>query len=155
ADRGAGDADLGEASAQGRLAGDEARPPRRAALLGVIVGEHHALAGDAVDVWRVVAHQPKSIGADVRRRGCLVAFRSAEPLRAAAVARRRALATRLPSMLRQRAATCCLTADRAALLRCYFAASQHRASRVAALCSWCPPFSNDVAKADMAGTVSE
>ena len=57
--------DLGEARAQGRLAGDEGRAARRAALLGVVVGEHHAFAGDAVDVRRAVAHQAERIGADV------------------------------------------------------------------------------------------
>jgi hypothetical protein len=66
ADRRAGNADLREARALGRLSGDEGRPARRAAVLRVIVGEHHALMGDAVDVRRLVADQPKRIGADVR-----------------------------------------------------------------------------------------
>ena len=57
--------DLGEAGAQRRLAGDEGRPPRRAALLGIVVGEHHAFLGDAVDVGRAVAHEAQRIGADV------------------------------------------------------------------------------------------
>jgi hypothetical protein len=35
-------------------------------LLAVIVEEHDAVAGDAVDVRRVVAHQPMRIRADVR-----------------------------------------------------------------------------------------
>ncbi|MNV72989.1 hypothetical protein D3C71_1661120 [compost metagenome] len=39
------DADLGQAGAHRMLAGDEGRAPRRAALLAVIVGEHHALFG--------------------------------------------------------------------------------------------------------------
>jgi hypothetical protein len=57
-------ANLGKAGAQGRLPGDEARPARRAALLGVVVGEHHALAADAIDVRRPVTHHAKRIGAD-------------------------------------------------------------------------------------------
>jgi hypothetical protein len=34
-------------------------------LLGVVVGEHHAFARDAIDVRRLVAHQTERIGADV------------------------------------------------------------------------------------------
>jgi transposase len=45
-----------QARAQCRLACDERRASSRAALLGVIVGEPHAFAGDAVDVRRPVAH---------------------------------------------------------------------------------------------------
>ena len=37
----------------------------RAALLGVVVGEHHAFPGDAVDVRRAVAHHADRVGADV------------------------------------------------------------------------------------------
>ena len=65
ADRRAGNADLAQAGAQADLAGDEGRAARRAAVLGVVVGEHHAFLGDAVDVRRLVAHQPAGIGADV------------------------------------------------------------------------------------------
>ena len=57
--------DLGEPGAQRRLTGDERRSPRRAALLGVVVDEHHAFLGDPVDVRRLVAHQAVRIGADV------------------------------------------------------------------------------------------
>ncbi len=57
AQRGAGQAHLGQAGAQTVLAGDERGAPRRAALLGVVVGEDHAFLGDAVDVGRPVAHQ--------------------------------------------------------------------------------------------------
>ncbi len=64
-DRGAGNADLGETRAQYRLTGDERRTPSRAALLGVIVREHHAFFGDAVDVRRAVTHEAECIGADV------------------------------------------------------------------------------------------
>ena len=56
-ERGAGQADLGQARAQPVLAGDERRPAGGAALLGVVVGEHHAFLGHAVDVGRLVAHQ--------------------------------------------------------------------------------------------------
>ena len=55
----AGNADLGQAGAQADLAGDEGRAARRAAVLGVVVGEHHAFLGDAVDVRRLVAHQAR------------------------------------------------------------------------------------------------
>ncbi len=40
---GAGQADLAEAGPEHALAGDERRAAGRAALLGVVVGEHHAL----------------------------------------------------------------------------------------------------------------
>ena len=65
ADRSAGRADLGQAGAQAGLAGDERRAARRAAVLRVIVGEHHAFLGDAVDVRRLVAHHAERVGADV------------------------------------------------------------------------------------------
>ena len=58
--RGARQADLGQAGAQAGLAGDERRPAGGAALLGVVVGEHHAFLGDAVDVGRLIAHQAAS-----------------------------------------------------------------------------------------------
>jgi hypothetical protein len=53
AERRARQADLGVAGAQTGLAGDERRAARRAALLGVVVGEHHAFARDAIDVRRL------------------------------------------------------------------------------------------------------
>jgi len=65
ADRCAGDPDLRQTGAQRRLAGNERRSSGRTALVGVVVGEHHAFAGDAVDVGRPIAHQPEGIGADV------------------------------------------------------------------------------------------
>ena len=49
-----------------RLTGDEGRSSSRAALLRVVVGEHHAFAGDAVDIRRAVPHQAERIGTDVR-----------------------------------------------------------------------------------------
>jgi hypothetical protein len=39
--------------------------PRSAALIGVVVCEYHAFAGDTVDVRRAVTHQPERVGADV------------------------------------------------------------------------------------------
>ena len=65
ADGGARHADLGEAGADRVLAGDETGAARRAALLGVIVGEGHALMADAVDVLGGVAHHAKTVAADV------------------------------------------------------------------------------------------
>ena len=56
---------LGEARADRRLPGDESRPARRAALLGVGVGEDGALAGEPVDVGRPITHHPAVVGADV------------------------------------------------------------------------------------------
>jgi hypothetical protein len=63
--RSAGQADLQQAGANGRLAGDEGRAPCRAGLLAIIVGEDRAFAGDAVDIGRPVAHHPAVVGADV------------------------------------------------------------------------------------------
>ena len=61
----AGQADLGEAGADRRLAGDEGGAAGGAALLAVPVGEQRALLGDAVDVGRPVAHHAVVVGADV------------------------------------------------------------------------------------------
>ena len=58
-------ADLQQAGAEARLAGDERRAPRRAGLLGVVVGEDRAFLRDAVDVGRAVAHHAAVVGADV------------------------------------------------------------------------------------------
>src|SRR6516165_12314745 len=43
------------------LTGDERCAPGSAALLGVVIGETHALLGDAVDIGCLVAHQPVRI----------------------------------------------------------------------------------------------
>jgi hypothetical protein len=51
-------ADLGEARADRRLAGDESGAARGAALLPVPVGEQRAFLGDAIDVGRPVAMMP-------------------------------------------------------------------------------------------------
>jgi hypothetical protein len=56
ADRGARQADLGQAGADRRLPGDESDAPGGAALLAVPVGEHRAFLAKAVDVRRAVAH---------------------------------------------------------------------------------------------------
>src|SRR5262245_23624077 len=65
AERGARQADLGQACAQARLAGDEGGAPGGAALFAVRVCEHHALARHAVDVRRPVSHDAERVGADV------------------------------------------------------------------------------------------
>ena len=57
--------DLGQAGADGRLAGDESGATGRAALLAVPVGEQGAFFGDAVDIRRLVAHHAHVVGADV------------------------------------------------------------------------------------------
>ena len=66
AHRRAGEAHLGEAGADAMLAGQERGATCRARLLAVVVQELDALAADAVDVGRLVAHQAVRIGADVR-----------------------------------------------------------------------------------------
>src|SRR6516225_735686 len=47
------------------LTGDERCAPGRAALLGVIIGETHALLGDAIDIGCLVAHQPMRIATEI------------------------------------------------------------------------------------------
>src|SRR5882672_10726011 len=59
------DADLEQAGAIATLPGDERGAARRAGLLRVEVGEDRTLFGDAVDVWRAVAHHAAVVGADV------------------------------------------------------------------------------------------
>ena len=61
----AGLADRGHAGADRQLAGDEVGASRRAACLGVVVGEHHALGGDLVEVRRAARHHAAVVGADV------------------------------------------------------------------------------------------
>jgi hypothetical protein len=48
---------IGLTCADGQLAGDEVCTTRRAARLGVIVGEHHALRGQPVEVGRQSGRQ--------------------------------------------------------------------------------------------------
>ena len=62
---GGGHADLQQAGAERRLAGDERGPPRRAGLLGVVVGEQRTFSGDPVDVGRGPAHHAAVVGAEV------------------------------------------------------------------------------------------
>ena len=64
-DRRAGLADRGHAGADRQLAGDEVGAARRAARLGVVVGEQHALGGDLVEVRRAARHHAAVVGADV------------------------------------------------------------------------------------------
>ena len=61
----AGLADGRHAGADRQLAGDEVGAPRRAAGLGVVVGEQHALGGDLVEVRRASRHHAAVISADV------------------------------------------------------------------------------------------
>jgi hypothetical protein len=65
AELGAGQADLGEASADRRLSCDERRAAGCAALLTVKIGEHRAFSGDAVNVGRAIAHDAEIVAADV------------------------------------------------------------------------------------------
>ena len=46
--------------------GNEGGTTRGGALLGVVGGKLRALGGDAVDVWRLVAHQTLIVGAQVQ-----------------------------------------------------------------------------------------
>jgi hypothetical protein len=57
--------DLAQSRAEHALAHDEGSAPRRAALLRVAIGEHHAFMGDAVDVGRLVAHHAPAVAAEV------------------------------------------------------------------------------------------
>ena len=61
----AGLADRGHAGADRQFAGDEVGATRRAARLGVVVGEHHALGGDLVEVRRASGHHAAVVGADI------------------------------------------------------------------------------------------
>ena len=65
AGRRAGLTDRGHAGADRQLAGDEVGAARRAARLGVVVGEQHALGGDLVEVRRAARHHAAVVGADV------------------------------------------------------------------------------------------
>ena len=65
ADRRAGLADGGQAGADRQLAGDEVGATGRAARLGVVVGEAHALGGKLVEVRRLPGHDALVVGADI------------------------------------------------------------------------------------------
>ena len=58
-------AHLGQAGAQRCLPGDERGAASGAAVLRVVVGEHHAFFGNPVDVGGFVAHHTHGIGADI------------------------------------------------------------------------------------------
>ena len=58
-------ADGGHAGANGQLAHDEVRPSRRAARLGVVVGEEHSLLGELIEGGRSAGHHAPVVGADV------------------------------------------------------------------------------------------
>ncbi len=65
ADLGARLADRGHAGADGQLARDEVRAPRRATRFGVVVGEEHAFLGHLIEGGRSAGHQAAVVGADV------------------------------------------------------------------------------------------
>ena len=65
ADGRAGLADGGHPGADRQLAGDEVGAARRAARLGIVVGEQHAFGGDLVEVRRPARHHAAVVGADV------------------------------------------------------------------------------------------
>ena len=60
-----GQADFGEAGANGGLPGDEGGPAGGAALLTVPVGEQRTAQSNAVDIGRLVAHHATIVGAEV------------------------------------------------------------------------------------------
>ena len=64
-DIGAGLTDRRQTGAHRNLAGDEVGPARRATRLGIVVGEHHALGGQLVEVRRLAGHHAPVIGADI------------------------------------------------------------------------------------------
>ena len=65
ADGCAGLADRGHAGADRQFAGDEVGAARRAARLGVVVGEQHAFGGELVEIRRPAGHHAAVVGADV------------------------------------------------------------------------------------------
>lgn len=62
---GPGTADLGKSRADRVLAGDKGCATSSAALLSVVVGEHHPFVSDTVDIRRTVAHHAATKVADV------------------------------------------------------------------------------------------
>src|SRR4029453_1073427 len=61
----AGQSNLEHAGAETRLTGDETRASGGAALLTIPIREQRAFLGDAVKVWRLVAHHALVVGAEV------------------------------------------------------------------------------------------
>ena len=60
-DRRAGHPDLRKSRAKHALPRDEGRSASRAALFAIVIGEQHALASDAINVWRAIAHHAHRI----------------------------------------------------------------------------------------------
>ena len=58
-------ADGRQARADRQFAGDEVRPTRGAARLGIVVGEPHAFRGEPVEVRRPAGHDALVVDADV------------------------------------------------------------------------------------------
>jgi hypothetical protein len=65
ADRRASLADCGHTRADGEFAGDEVGAARRAARLGVVVGEYHSFFGELIEVRGFAGHQAAVVCADV------------------------------------------------------------------------------------------
>jgi hypothetical protein len=61
----AGHPHRGQAGAHRELPGDERRPPRRAARLGVRIGKQDTLSGKPVDIGRLSAHESTVVGAHI------------------------------------------------------------------------------------------
>ena len=61
----AGLANRRQSGADRQLAGDEVGTPGCAARLGVIIGEHHTLRGEAVEVWGLARHDAAAVGTDI------------------------------------------------------------------------------------------
>src|ERR1700730_5649425 len=59
-------ADLGVAGSEHALSREECRSAGGAALLAVVIREHHPLARDAVDIRSTKTHQTVGVRADVR-----------------------------------------------------------------------------------------
>ena len=57
--------DLAQPASIDALPQNEGGSSGRAGLLGVVVGESHALAGDPIDVGRAISHQTVAVGTDV------------------------------------------------------------------------------------------
>ena len=66
ADRCGRDSHFRQTGAHDALTGDERRAARRAGLLAVAVGEHHAFLGEAIDVGCLVPHQAARVATQIR-----------------------------------------------------------------------------------------
>src|SRR5262249_61026955 len=65
AGRGTGWANGGPPGADRQFSGDEVGAPRRAASLGVVVGEQHAFVGKLIQVWCAACHHAAMVGAQI------------------------------------------------------------------------------------------